>query len=199
AQQPLASCAVRATLGGVKRGKDARRIARISPPPQGPLQRPQAHREIQPQDKHDQMERAKRRLPKARCIPPRRTRRWPSYGLAIAWPIVVCVSIHAQAAALVWNGPASECSARPRDTPTKKYGTSWAPTPCSYRTNVMNIPFLIASSPSARAAFAPFARRPSRDSRTVTPEKSLALRLCRSQCSPCPQVPYLPRAYRHIL
>src|SRR5262249_42237831 len=33
--------------------------------------------------------------------------------------IVVCISIQAQAAALVWNGPASECSARPRDTPTK--------------------------------------------------------------------------------
>src|SRR5215471_20483004 len=70
----------------------------------------------------------KRRLHKARRIPPRRTRQRPSYGFAIAWPIVVCVSIHAQAAVLVWNGPASECSARPRDTPTKKHGTSCAPT-----------------------------------------------------------------------
>src|SRR5262245_16689043 len=90
--------------------------------------------------------------------PPRRTRQRPSYGLDIAWPIVVCVSIHAQAAVLVWNGPASECSAWPRDTPTKKHDTSCAPTRCSYRTNVMNISFLIASSQAARAAFAPFAR-----------------------------------------
>ena len=79
----------------------------------------------------------------------------PSYWLAIAWPIVVCVSIHAQAAALVWNGPASECSARPRDTPTKKHGTSsCAPARCSYTTNMMNISFLIAPSPSARAPVA---------------------------------------------
>jgi len=60
-----------------------------------------------------------------------------SYALAIAWPIVVCVSIQAQAAALVRNGPASECSAPPRDTPTKKRGTSCAPAH-SYMTNLMN-------------------------------------------------------------
>ena len=33
--------------------------------------------------------------------------------------IVVCDSIHAQAAALLWNGPASECSEPPTDKPTK--------------------------------------------------------------------------------
>src|SRR5262249_16933676 len=37
-------------------------------PPQGALHRPQAHREIRTQGKHDEMEgTAKRRLPKARC------------------------------------------------------------------------------------------------------------------------------------
>src|SRR5262249_43281604 len=36
------------------------------------------------------------------------------------WPIAVCISIQAQVAALVWNGPASKCSARPTDTPTQK-------------------------------------------------------------------------------
>src|SRR5262249_55085302 len=95
------------------------------------------------------------------------TRQQRSYGLAIAWAIVVCVSIQAQAAALVWNGPASECSARPRDTPTKKYGTSSAPAQYSYRTNLMNS-FIIASpsiTPSAgqdrssRSALVGYARR----------------------------------------
>jgi hypothetical protein len=36
--------------------------------PQGPLRRPQANREIRPQGKHDEVERAvQRRLPEARC------------------------------------------------------------------------------------------------------------------------------------
>src|SRR5215468_7095866 len=64
--------------------------------------------------------------------------------VAIAWPIIVCVSIQAQAAALVWNGPASECAARPIDRPTKKHGLSSASARCSYTTNTMNS-FIIAS------------------------------------------------------
>ena len=44
---------------------------------------------------------------------------------------------------------ATGCLARPTDTPTKKNVASCAPW-YSYRTNAMNISFLIASSPSAR-------------------------------------------------
>jgi hypothetical protein len=72
-----------------------------------------------------------------------------AYGLVIAWPIVTCVSIHSQAAALVWNGPATECSARPRDTPTKNHVTSCAPARCSYIMNTMNGSLLIAPSSTA--------------------------------------------------
>ena len=46
------------------------------------------------------------------------------YGRAIAWPIVACVSIHAQAAASVWNGPASECSAPARRLPLPRDATA---------------------------------------------------------------------------
>src|SRR5262245_31899345 len=62
--------------------------------------------------------------------------------------IVACPSIHAKAAALVWNGPASEGSARPTDMPTKNKFAPFAQ--YSYSWNAMNISFLIASSPSAR-------------------------------------------------
>src|SRR5262249_48978486 len=68
-----------------------------------------------------------------------------SYGIAAAWPIVVCVSIQAQAVALVRNGPASECLAPPTDTPTQKSDTSPAPSH-SYRTNEMNGRDVIAPS-----------------------------------------------------